>query len=84
MAKETENRDLINGFNSIAAGQNIEKSSDSKSKSNDSSSVENPKLIGVFVGLLKDGDWFCSFIFIIIINCYNIIISVSLTTRVIR
>ena len=58
MAKETENRDLINGFNSIAAGQNIEKSSDSKSKSNDSSSVENPKLIGVFVGLLKDGDWF--------------------------
>lgn len=58
MAKETENRDLINGFNSIAAGQNASKSNANVSNSKDNNSKEDPKLIGVFIGLLKDGDWF--------------------------
>lgn len=58
VAKETENRDLINGFNSIAAGQNASKSNANVSNSKDNNSKEDPKLIGVFIGLLKDGDWF--------------------------
>ena len=66
MVKETANQDLINGFNSIANGQNAsmpdknnDDSNDNKTSDDDSDS-EDPKLIGVFVGLLKDGDWFKS------------------------
>lgn len=60
-AKETANKDLINGFNSIAAGKSasMPDSDDDSSDSNDESSdTEDPKLVGVFVGLLKSGDWF--------------------------
>lgn len=64
MVKEIANQDLINGFNSIANGQNAsmpdkdnDDSNDNKTSDDDS---EDPKLIGVFVGLLKDGDWFKS------------------------
>lgn len=56
-AKETENKDLINGFNDIAAGKDATMS-DSDSEANDSEGSEDPKLVGVFVGLLKSGDWF--------------------------
>ena len=66
MVKETANQDLINGFNSIANGQNAsmpdkdnDDSNDNKTSDDDSDS-EDLKLIGVFVGLLKDGDWFKS------------------------
>lgn len=62
MVKETANKDLINGFNAIAAGKNASMS-DSDSDDDDSgdtasAQTEDPKRIGVFVGLLKDGDWF--------------------------
>lgn len=56
-AKETENKDLINGFNSIAGGKETSMSNSSNS-SDSTSRSESPKLIGVFVGLLKSGDWF--------------------------
>lgn len=61
MVKETANQDLINGFNAIAGGQTAsmpDKDSDDSNSSADDSSSEDPKLIGVFIGLLKDGDWF--------------------------
>lgn len=64
-AKETANKDLINGFNAIVAGKNAtmtdsgETDSDSDEDTNDSNDdSEDPELIGVFIGLLKDGDWF--------------------------
>ena len=56
-AKETENKDLINGFNSIAIGRDTSTSTTS-SDSDSTTRSESPKLIGVFVGLLKSGDWF--------------------------
>lgn len=55
--KETANKDLINGFNAIAAGKDVNTSGNDDSNEENSAS-EDPKLIGVFVGLLKDGDWF--------------------------
>lgn len=66
LAKETANKDLINGFNDIAAGKNAtmtasgETSSDSSDTDTDTnaSDTEDPKLIGTFVGLLESGDWF--------------------------
>lgn len=64
-AKETANKDLINGFNAIAAGKSasMPDSEDDSSNSNDEDSdTEDLKLVGVFVGLLKDGDWFKSWI----------------------
>lgn len=59
-AKETANKDLINGFNAIAAGKDasmpdLDKDSN---ESDDDDNDEDTKLIGVFVGLLKSGDWF--------------------------
>lgn len=60
-AKETANKDLINGFNAIAAGKDasMPDSDDDDSDTNDSDSdTEDVKLVGVFVGLLKSGDWF--------------------------
>lgn len=61
LVKETANRDLINGFNDIAAGKEPDDIGDDNNETDsndDSASTEDPKLIGVFVGLLKDGDWF--------------------------
>lgn len=63
--KETANQDLIHGFADIAAGKNAymtDSGESSTAGSNTASSTNNetedPKLIGVFVGLLKNGDWF--------------------------
>lgn len=64
--KETANQDLINGFNDIASGKNahMNNSELSSTKSNASSSqnseTEDPKLIGVFIGLLNNGTGFKS------------------------
>lgn len=52
---------MINGFNAIAAGKDalMSDSDDDDSDSNDEADdSEDPKLIGVFIGLLKAGNWF--------------------------
>lgn len=61
--KETANKDLINGFNAIAAGKNASMTDSGETDSDedtdaDNSENEDPKLIGTFIGLLKAGDWF--------------------------
>ena len=57
--KETANKDLIDGFNQIAAGQNPSTDdSDNSDNESNSNNTEDPKLIGTFIGLLKAGDWF--------------------------
>lgn len=60
-AKETANKDLINGFNAITAGKDasMPDSDNNDSTTSDSDAdTEDVKLVGVFVGLLKSGNWF--------------------------
>lgn len=62
--KETANQDLINGFNDIANGRDahMNNSESSSAESNasdaDNSETEDPKLIGVFLELLKYSNLF--------------------------